>query len=176
MRVIAGTAGGIRLLTPEGTGIRPTSDRARESIFNSLHSRSAIQESEVLDLFAGTGALGIEALSRGAKKATFVDNSPESLELVKENLKKSGLENKAQVIKGSALKWLQKSSESWDLVLLDPPYDFENWSELLNILTEKKPKTLVIESNRKIDTGPNWHVDSIRQYGSSVVVIINPNK
>ena len=87
MRVIAGTAGGIRLLTPEGTGIRPTSDRARESIFNSLHSRSAIQESEVLDLFAGTGALGIEALSRGAKKATFVDNSPESLELVKENLK-----------------------------------------------------------------------------------------
>ena len=174
MRVIAGTAGGIRLLAPEGTGIRPTSDRARESIFNSLHSRSAIQESEVLDLFAGTGALGIEALSRGAKKATFVDNSHESLELVKENLKKSGLENKAQVIKGGALKWLQKSSESWDLVLLDPPYDFENWVELLDALLEKEPGIIVIESNREIDPGPKWHVDSIRQYGSSVVVVIDP--
>ena len=89
MRVVAGKARGIRLSTPKGVDIRPTSDRAREAIFNSLHSRSAIEEAEILDLFAGTGALGIEALSRGAKKATFVDESPESLELVKENLKKS---------------------------------------------------------------------------------------
>ena len=98
MRVIAGTARGTRLSAPKGTDIRPTSDRAKEAIFNSLRSRSAIEEAEVLDLFAGTGALGIEALSRGAKKATFVDKSPESLELVRENLKKSGFEKKAETV------------------------------------------------------------------------------
>ena len=92
MRVVAGTARGTRLAAPKGVDIRPTSDRAKEAIFNSLHSRSAIEEAEVLDLFAGTGALGIEALSRGAKKATFVDKSSESLELVRKNLKKSGFE------------------------------------------------------------------------------------
>ena len=88
MRIVAGKAGGIRLSAPKGIDIRPTSDRAKEAVFNSLHSRSVIEGAEVLDLFAGTGALGIEALSRGAKKATFVDKSSESLELIKENLKK----------------------------------------------------------------------------------------
>jgi 16S rRNA (guanine966-N2)-methyltransferase len=176
MRVVAGKARGIRLSTPKGVDIRPTSDRAREAIFNSLHSRSAIEEAEILDLFAGTGALGIEALSRGAKKATFVDKSPESLELVKENLKKSGFEKRAEIIKGDSLNWLQKSSKPWDLVLLDPPYGFENWSELLDTLFQKQLGIVVIESNREIDPGPKWHVDSIRQYGSSVVVVINPNK
>lgn len=174
MRVIAGTARGTRLSAPKGTDIRPTSDRAKEAIFNSLRSRSAIEEAEVLDLFAGTGALGIEALSRGAKKATFVDKSPESLELVRENLKKSGFEKKAEIVKEDSVNWLQKSSKPSDLVLLDPPYNFENWPELLDALFQKQPGIVVIESNREIDPGPKWHVDSIRQYGSSVVVIIDP--
>ena len=174
MRVVAGKARGIRLSVPKGIDIRPTSDRAKEAVFNSLHSRSAIEGAEVLDLFAGTGALGIEALSRGAKKATFVDKSSESLELVKENLKKSGFEKKAEIVKEDSLNWLQKSSKSPDLVLLDPPYSFENWSELLDTLFQKQPRLAVIESNREIDPGPKWHVDSIRQYGSSVVVVIDP--
>ena len=174
MRVIAGTARGIRLSTPKGNDIRPTSDRTREAVFNSLHSRSAIEDAEVLDLFAGTGALGIEALSRGAKKATFVDNSSESLDLVKENLKKSGFISKAEIVKGESLEWLQKCSSSWDLVLLDPPYSFENWPELLNTLSQKQIGTVVIESNREIDPGVKWNVDSMRQYGSSVVEVINP--
>ena len=174
MRVIAGTARGTRLSAPKGTDIRPTSDRAKEAIFNSLRSRSAIEEAEVLDLFAGTGALGIEALSRGAKKATFVDKSPESLELVRENLKKSGFEKKAETVNEDSVNWLQKSSKPSDLVLLDPPYGFEDWPELLDALSQKQPGIVVIESNREIDLGPKWHVDSIRQYGSSVVVIIDP--
>ena len=174
MRVIAGTARGTRLSAPKGTDIRPTSDRAKEAIFNSLRSRSAIEEAEVLDLFAGTGALGIEALSRGAKKATFVDKSPESLELVRENLKKSGFEKKAEIVKEDSVNWLQKSSKPSDLVLLDPPYGFEDWPELLDALSQKQPGIVVIESDREIDPGPKWHVDSIRQYGSSVVVIIDP--
>ena len=174
MRIVAGKAGGIRLSAPKGIDIRPTSDRAKEAVFNSLHSRSAIEGAEVLDLFAGTGALGIEALSRGAKKATFVDKSSESLELIKDNLKKSGFEKTSEIVKEDSLKWLQKSSKSLDLVLLDPPYSFKNWSELLDILLQKQPRIVVIESNREIDPGPNWHVDSIRQYGSSVVVVIDP--
>ena len=174
MRVIAGTARGTRLSAPKGTDIRPTSDRAKEAIFNSLRSRSAIEEAEVLDLFAGTGALGIEALSRGAKKATFVDKSPESLELVRENLKKSGFEKKAETVNEDSVNWLQKSSKPSDLVLLDPPYGFEDWPELLDALSQKQPGIVVIESDRDIDPGPKWHVDSIRQYGSSVVVIIDP--
>ena len=174
MRVIAGTARGTRLSAPKGTDIRPTSDRAKEAIFNSLRSRSAIEEAEVLDLFAGTGALGIEALSRGAKKATFVDKSPESLELVRENLKKSGFEKKAETVNEDSVNWLQKSSKPSDLVLLDPPYGFEDWPELLDALSQKQPGIVVIESDREIDPGPKGHVDSIRQYGSSVVVIIDP--
>ncbi|MAU34455.1 MAG: 16S rRNA (guanine(966)-N(2))-methyltransferase RsmD [Actinobacteria bacterium] len=174
MRIVAGKAGGIRLSAPKGIDIRPTSDRAKEAVFNSLHSRSAIEGAEVLDLFAGTGALGIEALSRGAKKATFVDKSSESLKLIKENLKKSGFEKTSEIVKEDSLKWLQKSSKSLDLVLLDPPYGFKNWSELLDAILQKQPGIVVIESNREIDPGPNWHVDSIRQYGSSVVVVIDP--
>ena len=160
MRVVAGKAGGIRLSAPKGVDIRPTSDRVKEAVFNSLHSRSAIE--------------GAEALSRGAKKATFVDESSESLELVKENLKKAGFEKNSEIIKGDSLDWLQKSSKSADLVLLDPPYGFENWAELLDTLLQKRPGIAVIESNREIDPGPKWHVDSIRQYGSSVVVVIDP--
>ena len=174
MRVVAGMARGTRLSAPKGVEIRPTSDRVKEAVFNSLHSRSAIVEAEVLDLFAGSGALGIEALSRGAKKAIFVDKSFESLELVKKNLKKTGFEKNSEIVKGDSLDWLQKSSESPDLVLLDPPYDFENWTELLDALLKKEPGITVIESNREIDPGPKWHVDSIRQYGSSVVVVIDP--
>ena len=176
MRVVAGIVRGTRLSAPKGLDIRPTSDRAKEAIFNSLHSRSIIEEAEVLDLFAGTGALGIEALSRGAKKATFIDKSCESLELVKENLKKTGFEKKAEIVKEDSVNWLQKNSKPLDLVLLDPPYGFENWPKLLDILFQKQPEIVVIESNREIDPGPKWHVDSIRQYGSSVVVIIDPNK
>ena len=176
MRVVAGTARGIRLSTPKGAEIRPTSDRAKEAIFNSLHSRSAIEGTQVLDLFAGTGALGIEALSRGAKKATFVDKSSKSLKLVQENLRKSEFEKEAEIFKKDSVDWLRKNSKPFDLVLLDPPYDFENWSELLDLLLQKQPGIVVIESNREIDPGPGWHVDSMRQYGSSVVVIIDPNK
>ncbi len=176
MRVVAGTARGIRLSTPKGAEIRPTSDRAKEAIFNSLHSRSAIEGTQVLDLFAGTGALGIEALSRGAKKATFVDKSSKSLKLVQENLRKSGFQKEAEIFKKDSVDWLRKNSKPLDLVLLDPPYDFENWSELLDLLLQKQPGIVVIESNREIDPGPGWHVDSMRQYGSSVVVIIDPNK
>ena len=156
----------------DAEGLRPTLGKVRETLFNWLGQD--LYDKKCLDLFAGTGALGIEALSRGAKKATFVDKSSESLELIKENLKKSGFEKTSEIVKEDSLKWLQKSSKSLDLVLLDPPYSFKNWSKLLDAILQKQPGIVVIESNREIDPGPNWHVDSIRQYGSSVVVVIDP--
>ena len=93
---------------------------------------------------------------------------------MKKNLIISGFEKNSEIVIGDSLDWLLKSSESPDLVLLDPPYDFENWAELLDALLEKEPGIIVIESNREIDPGPKWHVDSMRQYGSSVVVVIDP--
>src|SRR5690348_13221449 len=98
MRVVAGTAGGRRLRAPKGTTIRPTSDRVRESIFNSLQSMDAIEGAAVADLFAGTGALGIEALSRGAASAIFVDEDRAAAALIRDNLAATGLAGPAATV------------------------------------------------------------------------------
>ncbi len=119
MRVITGTARGRRLKEPEGMAIRPTTDMVKESIFNII--QGDIEGRQVLDLFAGTGQLGIEALSRGAESVTFVDESQASLKLVKENIKRTELQN-ARVVQGDALSFLA-GSEKYDLIILDPPYD-----------------------------------------------------
>lgn len=118
MRVITGTARGRRLKEPEGMDVRPTTDKVKESIFNII--QCDIEGRQVLDLFAGTGQLGIEALSRGAEAVTFVDASLTSINLVKENLKRTGLT--ARTVRGDALSFLA-GAEKFDLILLDPPYD-----------------------------------------------------
>jgi 16S rRNA (guanine966-N2)-methyltransferase len=120
MRVIAGSARGTRLVAvPEGT--RPLSDRAREGLFSSI--AQAVPGAMVLDLFAGTGAVGIEALSRGAASATFVDRSPEAIRAIRANLDKTHLADRADVVKSEVVTYLEQSSQPVDLVFLDPPYD-----------------------------------------------------
>src|SRR4051812_37946136 len=104
MRVVAGTAGGRRLQAPQGRDIRPTSDRVREAIFSSLDSLGVLAEARVLDLFAGTGALGIEALSRGAAEATFVDDYPGAIQIVKANLAATELAGRATVVRADVLR------------------------------------------------------------------------
>jgi 16S rRNA (guanine966-N2)-methyltransferase len=124
LRVIGGELRGRRLNAPVGRAIRPTSDRLRESIFNILGRRVAA--TVVLDLFAGTGAFGIEALSRGARHAVFVDNSPSALALITRNLKSCRLESRAQCIKwniAANLDCLDSLGLTFDLVFIDPPYD-----------------------------------------------------
>jgi len=121
MRVIAGRHGGRRLRAPAGAATRPTSDRVREALFSILGDRVA--GAHVLDLFAGSGALGIEALSRGAASATFVDDAPAALRVLRGNLEALGEE--AEVVHADALRWLRAASRrtrQYDLVLLDPPY------------------------------------------------------
>ena len=120
MRVIAGTAKGIKLNTPEGMLTRPTTDRVKEALFSII--QFDIPTSSVLDLFGGTGQLGIEALSRGAKRAVFVDNREEACRLIRENLKKTGMEQDAQVIRADYLDYLNRCRETFDIVFLDPPY------------------------------------------------------
>lgn len=118
MRVITGTARGRRLKTPENYDIRPTTDNVKESLFNIL--QFDIEGRRVLDLFAGTGQLGIECLSRGAASATFVDKDRKAVAIVKDNLKTCGL--KGTVVQGDALSFLAEGRR-FDLIFIDPPYD-----------------------------------------------------
>ena len=121
MRVIAGTYGGRRLQAPPGEATRPTSDRVREALFSILGDR--VQGARVLDLFAGSGALGVEALSRGAASATFVDSAPAAIRALRANLEALGAE--AEVVRADALRWLRSApaaARQYDLVFLDPPY------------------------------------------------------
>lgn len=121
MRVITGSARGKRLGELSGMDTRPTTDRVKESVFNMI--QFDIEGRRVLDLFGGTGQLGIECLSRGAASCTFVDLRREAVRLIQKNLRDTGLEAYAKVYQADALKWLKKQRETFHLVFLDPPYD-----------------------------------------------------
>lgn len=169
MRVVAGSARGRRLIAPPGTEVRPTTDRVREAVFNALGSRDAVVGATVLDLFAGSGALGIEALSRGAAHATFVDSSPRALEAVRTNLDHCGLADRASVVRADAVEHVRRGGIDADLVFLDPPYAFDGWQELLDALPAC---TAVVESDREVEPPEGWRVLRSRRYGGSVVLII----
>ena len=120
MRVITGTARGRKLKEPVGMDIRPTTDNVKEAIFSII--QFDIEGRRILDLFAGTGQLGIEALSRGAKSAVFVDQREESCRLIRENLKRTRLEQDARVVRSDYLDYLKRCREQFDIIFLDPPY------------------------------------------------------
>ncbi len=120
MRVITGSAKGIRLKTPNGQKTRPTADRVKEAVFSMI--QFDVQGSVFLDLFAGTGQMGIEALSRGAKEAVFVDSWKDACNLVRENLRLTKLSDQAQVIQSDYVSYLKNCRRKFDIVFLDPPY------------------------------------------------------
>ena len=121
MRVITGSARGCRLKELEGMETRPTTDRVKEGLFNII--QFDIEGRKVLDLFAGTGQLGIECLSRGAASAVFVDRRTDAVKLIRENLKATQLSDKARVVSGDSMEFLKSLRESFDLIFLDPPYE-----------------------------------------------------
>ena len=119
MRIVAGSAKGARIFAPKGRDTRPTSDRVREAVFAIVAS---VEGMTVLDLFAGSGALGLEALSRGAASATFVESDRAALEAIDRNLEKLGLQG-ARIVRGDAVEYLAKTSDRYDVVFIDPPYE-----------------------------------------------------
>jgi 16S rRNA (guanine966-N2)-methyltransferase len=176
VRVVSGEAGGRKLVAPDGVDTRPTSDRVREATFNALGSLGAIEGSTVLDLFAGSGAMGIEALSRGAAHATFVERDRGARAVIEHNLAATGLAERATVVAADALAWLAGTAgggaaRAFDLAICDPPYAFSEWPDLLAAL----PAALVVvESDREVDPGPGWEVVRTKRYGTTVVAIVRP--
>lgn len=135
MRIISGRFRGRRLKGPRGLALRPTGDRLKETLFNILGS--SIRDSVFLDLFAGTGAIGLEALSRGARKVLFVESSPEGLRLIRENLKVCGVTGGFDLVNidvFKALRQLAKSGMCADIIFVDPPYEWQPYRDLLEIV------------------------------------------
>ena len=150
--------------------MRPTSDRVREAVFSSLESMGAVRGASVVDLFAGSGALGIEALSRGASSATFVDNDRTAVAAVEANLASTGLAG-GTVVRADALRWLD-GNVAIDLALVDPPYSFNGWERLFSRINTK---LLVAESNRELERPDGWAYLKIKRYGGTVVHLAAPD-
>ena len=134
MRVITGKARGVVLKTPDGQATRPTSDRVKEALFSIIHFD--IPGARVLDLFGGTGQLGIEALSRGANRAVFVDSADAACKLIRENLKRTKLEGQATVVRSDYLSYLRACKDKFGIILLDPPYAEVFLENALKCITE----------------------------------------
>lgn len=133
MRVITGTARGRKLKELKGMETRPTTDRVKEAIFSIIQFE--VEGRKVLDLFGGTGQMGIEALSRGAAHCVFVDIRREAVQLIRENLIHTGLEDRAEVVQGDYLSYLMQNKQTFDLVFLDPPYESEMIKKALQTIT-----------------------------------------
>ena len=134
MRVVSGTARGVILKTPEGLQTRPTADKVKEAMFSIL--QFDLPGTAVLDLFSGTGQLGIEALSRGAKSAVFVDAWDKACTLIKENLRRTKMDQSGKVVRSDYLSYLRSCKEQFDIILLDPPYAEVFLETALNCITE----------------------------------------
>ena len=134
MRVITGKARGVVLKTPDGMLTRPTADRVKEALFSII--QFDLPAAKVLDLFGGTGQLGIEALSRGAKSAVFVDSRDDACNLIKENLRRTKLSASANVVKSDYLAFLKNTKETFDIIFLDPPYAEVFLENSLKMITE----------------------------------------
>ena len=180
MRIIGGIRRGQRLSSPRNDAIRPTSDRVRESIFNIISGR--LEGANVLDLFAGTGAMGLEALSRGAASVLFVDNSREALDLLKGNIALLNLQKRSKVLKwdiGRNLACLANRPERFDLVFLDPPYGRRMVVPALGHLKESgalaHDACLVVEHSTHEDAVPvkaGFALMDQRRYAKTTVTIL----
>jgi 16S rRNA (guanine(966)-N(2))-methyltransferase RsmD len=177
MRIITGSAKGIKLDAPRGLGTRPTTDRVKESVFNILGD--IVIDAHVLDIFAGTGNLGLEALSRGAIEAVFIDNSIDSITIIKENARRTRLIEQTEIYKNDVIRALDRfveTSRSFDLIFCDPPYN----KGLVEIVLKKIENTsllkpqgiLVIEHSKheKItDQWSNLQLRRVEKYGETLI-------
>jgi 16S rRNA (guanine966-N2)-methyltransferase len=170
MRIIAGSHRGQRITAPKGRETRPTSDRVRENAFNLI---GPVDDAEVLDLFAGSGAMGLEALSRGAARATFVEKDRDACRVIGENLDKLGL--RASVLPMDAVRAVEQERGTYDLVLCDPPYDYDG-SKLAPLLAKllTADGVLVWESSSRepAPAAPGLRERTTRKYGSARLTLL----
>jgi 16S rRNA (guanine(966)-N(2))-methyltransferase RsmD len=182
VRVIAGEAGGMRIKAPSGITTRPTTDRVKEALFSILQSANKIKECRILDLFAGSGSLGIEALSRGAEFAFFVEKASSALDALKYNLTHTRYMTKSEILTidiNKALELLYKKKELFDLILLDPPYNSDYYLYVIEFAGSKLLKPdgfLVAETSVKNllpeKIGVSTHFDR-RVYGDTALEFFN---
>jgi len=140
----------------------------REAVFNALESLGALEGAVVVDLFAGSGALGIEALSRGASHCTFVESGAAALRALRANVEACGFGVRADVVACDALTFATRRITA-DVVLADPPYSFDRWPELLAAV---QARLAVLESDRPVEPGPGWVVSRLKRYGGTVVTFV----
>lgn len=174
-RIISGDLGGRRLSVP-AAGTRPTTDRVREAIFSKLDAAGALKGASVLDLYAGSGALGLEAISRKAAHATLVESATPAARVIEANIRELGVGTRARVVKERALNFLTRTTEAYSLVFVDPPYDIAR-ADLTAVLAALSPRLLpeanvVVEWSKRAPT-PEWpaamsHIAS-KDYGETVV-------
>ena len=158
VRVISGSARGLKLNTPGDDRVRPTTDRVKESMFNII--QDGVYDSQVLDLFAGSGALGIEALSRGASQAVFCDNSLDSIKIIKSNIEKARVVDRSQIVSGDfkrCLRDMEAKNQSFDMIFVDPPYYEGLFEEVLDTIRSckilKKDGIVIVEHDAKRPIG-----------------------
>ena len=165
-RIVAGVAGGRRLNVPP-RGTRPTTDRVREAVFNSLGSAGVLDGAIVADLFAGSGAIGIEALSRGAARCVFVERDRNALRALDDNLDALDLRDRSRVVAADAAT--AAATIDADIVFADPPYEFDGWSDLLGRVTSD---LVVAESGSEIEPPAGWSVARTKRYGRTRVTFL----
>ncbi len=195
-RIISGAAGGVRLASVPGDNTRPTTDRVKESLFSKLESYDIIRGARVLDAFGGSGALGCEALSRGAASVTLLDTYPKAVAVIRKNVaavekamgrtgsgSSSAAGSAARVQQSQALTYVKSASGPWDLVFVDPPYAMPNEqvTELLEALTPKLAEGAVVVVERSSrDAEPVWgeglYCFSTRQHGETVLYYVEPDE
>ena len=168
VRVVAGDLRGRRIEAPTTEATRPTTDKVREAVFNSLRSMDVLEGARVLDLFAGTGAMGIEALSRGAAHCVFVESDRAALAVLRTNLQQLGIADKSTVISGDAV--MQASQQQGiDLLIADPPYGYNDWARLLVGVTAG---LVVLESDREVGDIEGWDTVRVKKYGRTHVAFL----
>lgn len=175
MRIIAGECGGRRLFAPPGMSTRPTADRVKEAIFSVL--LPYIPGAQVLDLFAGSGALALESLSRGANSAVLVDRDPKALEVIRRNVELCGMAGRVKIKKGQAVSVLSTLETKFDLIFLDPPYNKGHVSAIEPLLLSKKvlaPGAIVVleTSTKNGETFTDWRWEQYKNssYGDTAVL------
>jgi 16S rRNA (guanine(966)-N(2))-methyltransferase RsmD len=180
MRVITGKARGVTLKTPEGLATRPTTDRVKEALFSII--QFDIPGCRVLDLFGGSGQLGIEALSRGATAAVFVDVSETACKLIRENLRRTKLESYAQVVRNDYMDYLRKCRQQFDVIFLDPPYAEVFLENSLNCITEIDilQTNGIIVTERPLDKEllmefPGFTRSKDYKYGNTLITLYRKN-